>query len=168
MKIKKQQLLDLYGVLKTWEQISNASAEESKKLSSRFIYAIVLNLNTLEPQVQAIQAAIAAPEAIKEFERRRVSLCHAYSTKDAAGNSVMVNNNFSIADTVPFEKAIKELQAEFATELTAYNTRVAAFEATTLQEETELGLYQISIDDLPQAGISGANMKILVATGILK
>ena len=142
MKFKKKELFDLYNAL---HSVGNLSGP-------RFVYVVARNIAYLKDEVNSLQKSLKSDDAFVEYEKERVELAKKYSLKKD-GQPVKYTENgmerFTIEDQVAFDKALSELKTKHQEAIDNRINQERVFE-TMLEEDTELFLFELKKEDLPE------------------
>lgn len=139
-KITKKEVLDLFKAL------SSLNLKGAK-----FASAVSRNIQSLKPEVTALQNAYKADPKFMEFEQKRIAIGRKYSKKDEKNIPVVENDSF-ILDEANIEKCNEEINAlreEYREHIVARDLQTEEFNKIT-KELVQVTLYAVDIEDVPQ------------------
>lgn len=116
----------------------------------KFAYCIAKNLDIVNREVKVIQKAIESSKEFNEYDQKRVELAKKYSKKDDKGKEVVEGNQFVLADEKGFNKELEVLRKANKKVLEAREEQIKSFNEL-LKEKSDIKLYQISLDEVPEA-----------------
>jgi hypothetical protein len=107
-----------------------------------FCFALATNVKALKPLYDKLIEFGKAPEKYREYEGKRIGLCHEFAAKDADGRArVDETKNFVIPQEskAGFEERLEAVKAEYADAIEAFKEQKA---------QTELHMEE-EVEDLP-------------------
>jgi hypothetical protein len=135
------------------------------KYQTKFNYAAMRNLRTIEPIVETFQKATNPFDAEKwpelvEFEAGRVTMLEALCRKDDSGKPVMVGQDYSIPAEVDLTVAFAELKKQFPG-VDEVSERHNEERMALLNQEEEVKLFMVKLEYLPVELEVGLTLNLL-------
>ena len=158
MIMKKREMLDLNLILTQLKESGN----------TKFKYAILKNIGILKAQLIALeQIELEVKEILKDFEADRNNLIVELGTSDNAGNYTVDQTDEEVMQL--FKEKLETLIEKHKPSIDEYNKKLIEFE-NLLSEESDEELYfkTISIEDLPDEGLSADQLLKLLEAGIIE
>lgn len=158
MIMKKREMLDLNLILTQLKESGN----------TKFKYAILKNIGILKAQLIALeQIESEVKEILKDFEADRNNLIVELGTSDNAGNYTVDQTDEEVMQL--FKEKLETLIEKHKPSIDEYNKKLIEFE-NLLSEESDEELYfkTISIEDLPDEGLSADQLLKLLEAGIIE
>ena len=158
MIMKKREMLDLNLILTQLKEFGN----------TKFKYAILKNIGILKAQLIALeQIESEVKEILKDFEADRNNLIVELGTSDNAGNYTVDQTDEEVMQL--FKEKLETLIEKHKPSIDEYNKKLIEFE-NLLSEESDEELYfkTISIEDLPDEGLSADQLLKLLEAGIIE
>ena len=158
MIMKKREMLDLNLILTQLNESGN----------TKFKYAILKNIGILKAQLIALeQIESEVKEILKDFEADRNNLIVELGTSDNAGNYTVDQTDEEVMQL--FKEKLETLIEKHKPSIDEYNKKLIEFE-NLLSEESDEELYfkTISIEDLPDEGLSADQLLKLLEAGIIE
>ena len=138
MKMTKEELLMLFHVI--------TKMQGEPKLKTKLVYALNKNMAAIKDEIEALKSI--SPEVKEgEYKQRRIALASEYSEKGEDSKPVIEDGNFKILEDIKDEFGAKltEIDDELIPEL----EELSKVWMETLQEETEINIYNIKLEWLP-------------------
>lgn len=118
----------------------------------KFSYAVAKNMNTLKPEIVALQKALEPSKEFFEYEEERIKLAESFAVKvDGVPQKTLENGRetFVITDKDKFETALSTIKEKYKKVMTEREAQVKAFDSL-LEEKITLELVQVSQKELPK------------------
>jgi len=132
---------DLYKIYEDLKALNDAAG-------ARLSFVIGKNLKLIKDELQLIEASFTMSDEYKEFQKKRISLCTAYSNKNEDESPVMIDNRFDIIDAKEFSKFFNILKEEYKEVIKINISKEEDYE-NLLNEECTLELVNIKLDLIP-------------------
>lgn len=147
----KRELKELNGVL---IQLANFG-------NTKFKYAVLKNIEALKSSISVLVSIESdIKKNLDQFEKDRNELILATGVKKEDGTVYIDTNDKEAYEA--FNIAIKELAEVHKEDLGIYNTRMNEYQDILNEDIDELsGLKKLSIDQLPESGITLEQLEIL-------
>lgn len=147
VQMKNQDLIEL------WQLFQRLSMKEMKVKAS---WAIMKNMQRLEPEMKILQDASAPYPQFKEYEEKRIEYCEEYCKRSAQGAPLKTHNlehgqdEYEIPDERKdeFTDKVEALKVEYKDAIEAQQQRDSEWREL-LNEETEVDLYMFHERYLP-------------------
>ena len=131
-------------ILGLFQGLNNVAKLKGVKLA----YAVIRNLNILQPEIEAIQKSLEPQDDFNVYDKERMELAKKFSKKDEKGEPKTENNQFILEDVKGFEKEIEQLAKKHKPALDAREKQVKEYNEL-LKEETKVELYKVKLADVP-------------------
>ncbi len=157
--LKNYQIMDL---MEAFTKI----AENKIKSNKKFSYAVILNDETLQPKIKALQGIAKPSESYMEYEQKRNELIVSYAKTDVAGD-IIVDDRGSVtfkegteadvdAEFIALNEEYSDILDERNADITEYNEILA--------KDSDVEIETISFDDIPdEVGEDIFLMKMLIS-----
>lgn len=141
-----QEALDLYQVAGTFRDQSGVPV--------KFAWALMRNMKRIETTViEPLRELTKPSEALQEYEQKRRELCQETACKDATGEFILENGNYTFPDgKAPDMSALQETYQE---ELDKREQQLKDADRI-LAEDYDGELYQVAFEHLPETISPGA------------
>jgi hypothetical protein len=156
MKLTRQQVLELYGVL---------NAIGQKDMVSKGAYAVSKNKRIAETEVKIVEEirnSFKIPEGIHKFNDERLELCKSFANKDESGEPKVIDSRFDISEEKKdeFETAISNLRENYKEDFDKQEQTNKEFQEL-LEEEIEIDFHMTKLEHLPEK-VTGHQMEVLM------
>lgn len=115
----------------------------------KFAYAVIRNLNILQPEIEALQKSAEPSKDFNIFEMARVELAKKHAKKDKNGEAVVEANQFVIENKEKFDKEFVLLRKKHKEAVANRDKQIAEYNKL-LEEEVKIELFKIKMSDVPQ------------------
>ena len=140
MKIKKQEMINLWNIL---EKLSKTS------YPIKFSYFIAKNKSAIKDEVDILTELAKAGESFKLYDNKRAALARELSEKDPNGNPIIQNNAYVLTENQEaFDKQLEGLRIEYKKAI-ENNDKKRDEVNKILQEDYEFKGFKIDMNNLP-------------------
>ena len=137
--MKNKEIVDLYQAL------SGINLKGPK-----FAYAVAKNINLIQPELKAFDAAQKPREDYIEYNKQRAELAKQHAEKDEKGKPIIINGrNYKVADEEAFEKEWEVLKQKHA-EAIAYREQQDKEFHELMEKDSTVTLHKLSLKDVPE------------------
>ncbi len=132
----------------------------------KFVYAVARTRQRLERAAATLKEAVSPLEAFETYDRARQDLCQENAAKDEQGRPAQARGPAGIHWVIEperqeaFDAATVALMAEHREAIAGRDQQLADYEKL-LDEESDVDLYLVRKEDLPEAINAGQLIKII-------
>lgn len=158
MKIKKQELVDLWKAL---QQLSK------QVYPVKFSYFISKNKSVIKDEIDILNDLSKAGESFMAYDNKRAKLAHELADKDIQGKPIIQDGSYVLLENKEdFDLQLKNLRESFKTAIDSHTKKLDDLN-NILQEDYEFAGYKISLNHLPDE-ITPELMDIFIKSDLIE
>jgi len=157
MKVKRKELVELWGLIKQHRKIKN---------SVKFSYWLAKNRKRIQPEIESLEEVIESSRRYKEYDMERVRIAKFYADKDENGKPIIQNSSYVVIEKLnEFNSELDILKEKYKDEVEKRDKQIEEYN-NLLEEEIEFEGFKIKLEDLPD-GIEPIFIEVLMDIDLL-